>query len=849
MLVTEISIDLAGLSRFEYVIAKQADDNSRIIQVQLLNNGKIYVLDSGTKARVSITKPDKTEVLDDCTINNNRVEIVLDANMLAAAGTAIAEIILTGSDGTVTSASFDIKIIATVTGKNVESSSEYKSFKEALKALGSIDDKIAQKAERAAVVKLTADMLELQETGATAEVIEAKVQSTIDELIADGTLAAMTIPDGSITKEKFAADISLDLEEGSVTVEKTDMFESVKANVNVMEAVTTDSNYLAIRNAKANTKYYISKSIDTTNWGVGAFVPLTVYSLNETTNAKTNIGSCTRETVDGIEYEVFTPTADYELLGFFRADGNPNPFELYVNYAYYGTEVPFILEDAVTGMSEAWKTPMLQHMEEDIKNIANEAREEKWNGEETNGIVTPEKTDFMQLANRGSGNYNMGNPALNIATYEPADNTGAILEDYYGKWLDVMYSAFGKLINGGSYATLGYMLMVPLSAGEYWLRIPSRILTKSVRFAMFDNPDIIAEPTQYETLEYDLMYNSANWTDYEGNAQSGVVNLGTWEYVDDSGETYSSCFIPVYKFTVPEGKYAFIIIYDAQQGVSHSPGISEHYDINNMYTIFDYDPIDNILEIVKSNYNYKSLAIEEEFARGFLRTIFSDKYVLEFFKKNAQDIIPSEYNRHTFGKTLIMYGDSLTQYSGGDGLSGEGFLSQINQYLGMTMTQKGYAGSNWTGTGAGSAPTRVQELLDAGTEYDVIILAWGTNSDENLGTVDDAAASDGSLCAVMKWAVSSIRAKYPYAGLGIVIPPAGSGGCDEAKANLMIECCEHKSMHVPYLDLWHHSGIVVDNKTTGEGGLGSDMVHLYATGRNRYASALGQFVERICPYI
>lgn len=220
MLVTQISIDLAGLSRFEYVIAKQADANSRLIQVQLLNNGKIYVLDDQTKARVSITKPDKTEVLDDCKINNNMVEIVLDANMLAVAGTAAAEIILTGSDGTVTSASFDIKIIATVTGKNAASSSDYQSFKDALTALQNIDNRIAQKAEKAVVEKLTADMLELQETGATAEVIEAKVQSTINELIADGTMAALTVEDGTITVEKLSNDLKEEIEgvsEESVT--------------------------------------------------------------------------------------------------------------------------------------------------------------------------------------------------------------------------------------------------------------------------------------------------------------------------------------------------------------------------------------------------------------------------------------------------------------------------------------------------------------------------------------------------------------------------------------------------------------------------------------------------------
>ena len=145
MIVTQISIELSGVNRFEYVVAKQGDVNSRLLQVQLLNNGKVYVLDDRTTARVSITKPDGEEVLKDCTINNNRVEILLDKNILAAAGTAETEIILTGSSGYIlTSATFDIVIVTTNTGKNVESSSDYQSFKAALaaadKVIGKVED-------------------------------------------------------------------------------------------------------------------------------------------------------------------------------------------------------------------------------------------------------------------------------------------------------------------------------------------------------------------------------------------------------------------------------------------------------------------------------------------------------------------------------------------------------------------------------------------------------------------------------------------------------------------------------------------------------------------------------------
>lgn len=213
---------------------------------------------------------------------------------------------------------------------------------------------------------------------------------------------------------------------------------------------------------------------------------------------------------------------------------------------------------------------------------------------------------------------------------------------------------------------------------------------------------------------------------------------------------------------------------------------------------------------------------------------------------------PVVMRRHTHGKSLVWYGDSLGAYAGGNGRAGEGFLTQINKYLGMEMDNRGYAGSNWTNTHAGDAPIRIQQLLDDGVEYDVVLLAWGTNADENLGTAQDAPAKDGSMCAVMKWAVQSIRAAYPHTGVGIVIPPPGSGGmgCSEEKANLMIECCRSEDMHVPYLDMWHEGYIVGSTSISdGSNGLGYQDVHLSAAGRDRYASALMPFVERLCPVI
>lgn len=283
MLVTKINIDLSGLSRFEYVIAKQADGGSRLIQVQLLDNGKIYVMDDQTTARVSITKPDKTEVIADCEISNNMVEIVLDANMLAVAGTATAEIILTGSGGDVlTSASFDIKIFATATGKGAESSSEYASFKEALAATDNLKNDIASKASKVEVNQIKKTLEEVQTEGVTAEVVEAKVQAVFAEKMEDGSIAAMTIPEKGVEEKHLSDELLRELKQsGYITdtegnkytlslnengdLEWTRIYEDVQTpmlcDLDVRNAVVTDESKQYIAEPVSGTSIQVNNAL------------------------------------------------------------------------------------------------------------------------------------------------------------------------------------------------------------------------------------------------------------------------------------------------------------------------------------------------------------------------------------------------------------------------------------------------------------------------------------------------------------------------------------------------------------------------------------------------------------
>lgn len=142
-IITQIEVEVSGFNRYEYVVAKQGDNGSRYIQIHLMNNGNVYVLDSRMKARAFITKPDKKEVLKDCEINGNYVELELDNNILAVAGTGSVEIVLTsgGTGDVLTSAEFDLKILASKKTSGAESSNDYSSLKDGLLKLDGVATK------------------------------------------------------------------------------------------------------------------------------------------------------------------------------------------------------------------------------------------------------------------------------------------------------------------------------------------------------------------------------------------------------------------------------------------------------------------------------------------------------------------------------------------------------------------------------------------------------------------------------------------------------------------------------------------------------------------------------------
>lgn len=116
--IQRITVEVDGESPFEYVIAKQGEANSRIVEIELMEKSVAYNILEGVKAMVKYRKPDGKKVLNDCTYSGNIVTVTYTEQMLAAYGTGKGEIMLVKGTEIIKSATFWTKVVETVYKEN-----------------------------------------------------------------------------------------------------------------------------------------------------------------------------------------------------------------------------------------------------------------------------------------------------------------------------------------------------------------------------------------------------------------------------------------------------------------------------------------------------------------------------------------------------------------------------------------------------------------------------------------------------------------------------------------------------------------------------------------------------------
>ena len=268
---------------------KQGDSN-QILKFKFYKNGSELDL-TGYVAGIFYEKPNNEILEKTGNISSNTVTTTITSGVLNTTGIVKTEIFLTKDDEVSISFTILIEVEASI-NKNaaVQKKEEWDAIKDLLinaNNVSIIDDSLTTTNKTWSSDKINSQIKDIENNGVTTEVVEAKVQSVIDEKIADGTMANLTIADGSITKDKLDPSINLDVENNSIGIEK--LKEDVTKNI-----------YLPIVNIIKNGNF-----IDTSNW--------LTYGNNKLT-VKNNIGILTATNTGSKKTYVRQNFTDYNIV-------------------------------------------------------------------------------------------------------------------------------------------------------------------------------------------------------------------------------------------------------------------------------------------------------------------------------------------------------------------------------------------------------------------------------------------------------------------------------------------------------------------------------------------------------
>lgn len=107
-----VDIDLSLTNTYVIINAEEGDIRTRFVTITLLDNGKIYDLStlSDSKARLQGTRSDGRAILNNCTIEDNKIKFELTADLTTCVGIHKCQVALYDNEALLTSIPFKIKI-------------------------------------------------------------------------------------------------------------------------------------------------------------------------------------------------------------------------------------------------------------------------------------------------------------------------------------------------------------------------------------------------------------------------------------------------------------------------------------------------------------------------------------------------------------------------------------------------------------------------------------------------------------------------------------------------------------------------------------------------------------------
>ena len=141
--VQDVKLQMSASEPEILLSAKQYDRAARYISVSLYDGETAFSLPAGINAQIRATKPDGKIVVADCTIETNKIIAELSAQMLTVVGRVRADIVMTLSSSTVSTAAFFVDVYAAgTTDDAIESTDDVRDVYERLN--DEADAKIAE---------------------------------------------------------------------------------------------------------------------------------------------------------------------------------------------------------------------------------------------------------------------------------------------------------------------------------------------------------------------------------------------------------------------------------------------------------------------------------------------------------------------------------------------------------------------------------------------------------------------------------------------------------------------------------------------------------------------------------
>ena len=215
----------------------------------------------------------------------------------------------------------------------------------------------------------------------------------------------------------------------------------------------------------------------------------------------------------------------------------------------------------------------------------------------------------------------------------------------------------------------------------------------------------------------------------------------------------------------------------------------------------------------------------------------------------TEDGSSSELNnsKPLLNKTLLMIGDSLTNWGGG-GDTSNGFLKIIHDRTGIITINQGLAGATWEQAKGQTQPgvTRVDTYVSGSVRYDCIAFLLGTNI-SSVGTVSDTSDTKTTMCGAIKYCLEQLISLSPTTPIIVFLPPQRAEGNEEQKTrnDLIKQICETYGVYT--FDLYARSQ-VIPNTTVADNGTLSDGLHLSEKGQQNFGRIMASAILNVMGY-